>query len=378
MPRSVEALVQRHERAALLRAVSASTRASPPVPTTSTGRGRASGPEPSRNTPRDSATSGSRYRTPPGGSPSSTAADVGAGQQAGDGDVPAEEPVGDGQRPHRPARRLRQRRQHRLQHPGAVLPGQQRHLAPARRSLSDTRPSERAPDRQADAPPLPARRPVSVGRSAIDPLEEPAPAAMRLPPPAADRPGPPPPRPGRSGPCRCRSRAAGTPRTPRPPGTAGRPSGSTRRRRRPSAGRARRRTPPATGRSTSSTASASPGAWTRMSGSVLWALTPSGTTPTLASSGNRSSTPRKCRRAPAPSLTPGQTTTWPWTSTPASSSSRSHRRLVAPRRLRSSRVRSSGSVAWMLTYSGPRPFVDHPFQIGLGEAGQRCEVSVEK
>src|SRR5581483_172300 len=53
----------------------ASTRASPPVPTTSTGRGRSGGAEPSRNTPRDSVTSGSRYRTrAPAGSASSTEA----------------------------------------------------------------------------------------------------------------------------------------------------------------------------------------------------------------------------------------------------------------------------------------------------------------
>ena len=59
----------------------------------------------------------------------------------------------------------------------------------------------------------------------------------------------------------------------------------------------------------------------------------------------------------APSLTPGQTTTWPWTSMPWSSRARSQRRLVAPRRLRSMRARTSGSVAWMLTHSGDRPSV---------------------
>ena len=37
---------------------------------------------------------------------------------------------------------------------------------------------------------------------------------------------------------------------------------------------------------------------------------------------------------------------------PWSSRARSQRRLVAPRRLRSMRARSSGSVAWMLTLSG--------------------------
>ncbi len=56
----------------------------------------------------------------------------------------------------------------------------------------------------------------------------------------------------------------------------------------------------------------------------------------------------------APSLTPGHTTTWPWTSMPASSRARSQRRLVAPRRLRSIRDRTSGSVAWMLTLMGLR------------------------
>ncbi len=42
---------------------------------------------------------------------------------------------------------------------------------------------------------------------------------------------------------------------------------------------------------------------------------------------------------------------------PWSSRTRSQRRLVAPRRLRSIRARTSGSVAWMLTLSGLRPSV---------------------
>ena len=65
------------------------------------------------------------------------------------------------------------------------------------------------------------------------------------------------------------------------------------------------------------------------------------------------------RRAPRPAcppglpvVDPGHTTTWPWTSTPPSRSALSQRRLVAPRRLRSMRARTSGSVAWMDTNSG--------------------------
>jgi hypothetical protein len=40
---------------------------------------------------------------------------------------------------------------------------------------------------------------------------------------------------------------------------------------------------------------------------------------------------------------------------PWSSRARSQRRLVAPRRFRSISARTSGSVAWMLTYSGLSP-----------------------
>ena len=54
-----------------------------------------------------------------------------------------------------------------------------------------------------------------------------------------------------------------------------------------------------------------------------------------------------------PSLTPGQTTTWPCTSIPTSSRNRSHRRLVAPFGFRSIWARTSGSVAWIDTNSGP-------------------------
>ena len=72
-------------------------------------------------------------------------------------------------------------------------------------------------------------------------------------------------------------------------------------------------------------------------GLVEWSDTPSGTTPTVASSGKRSRMPSSVSSSTAPSFTPGHTTIWPCTSTPASSSAPSQRRLVAPRRLRSSR-----------------------------------------
>ena len=89
-----------------------------------------------------------------------------------------------------------------------------------------------------------------------------------------------------------------------------------------------------------------------MRGSVLYRLTPSGTTHNDASSGNRSSTPARVSSSTAPSLSPGHTTTWPCTSMPWSSRARSQRRLVAPRRFRSISVRTSGSVAWIDTFSG--------------------------
>ena len=132
-------------------------------------------------------------------------------------------------------------------------------------------------------------------------------------------------------------------------GTAVRRAGSTRRTRRRGAGRARRRTAACHAATMSRTRSASARVCGRISGSVVWSLTPSGTTPTVASAGKRSRTPSSVSSSASPSLMPGHTTTWPCTSMPASSSAASQRRLVAPRRLRSSRARSSGSVAWMLT-----------------------------
>ena len=56
----------------------------------------------------------------------------------------------------------------------------------------------------------------------------------------------------------------------------------------------------------------------------------------------------------APSLTPGHTTTWPRTVMPWSSSARSHRRLMPPRGFFSIWLRTSGSVAWMLTCNGDK------------------------
>ena len=64
--------------------------------------------------------------------------------------------------------------------------------------------------------------------------------------------------------------------------------------------------------------------------------------------------PASVSSSAAPSLTPGQTTIWPCTSMPPSSRTSSQRRLVAPFGLRSMWARSSGSVVWMETNSGPR------------------------
>ncbi len=63
---------------------------------------------------------------------------------------------------------------------------------------------------------------------------------------------------------------------------------------------------------------------------------------------------------------------------PWSSRARSQRRLVAPRRLRSISVRTSGSVAWMLTLQRRQPLGDDPLEVGLGEAGEGGEVPVEE
>ena len=99
----------------------------------------------------------------------------------------------------------------------------------------------------------------------------------------------------------------------------------------------------------STTASASPRVWARILGWRLNFDTPRGTTPTVRSPQNRSSTPAKVSASTSPSFTPGHTTTCPWTSIPASSSSLSHRRETAPRRFCRIWARISGSVAWIDT-----------------------------
>ena len=190
-------------------------------------------------------------------------------------------------------------------------------------------------------------RAVALGRGAVDPGEEAGAGPLDVDRPAHEL--------GphlalrTARPCRCRSRAGGGRRRRRGPGTAVRRGGSTRRTRRPGAGPAHATNRSCHAATMSMTRSASARVCGRISGSVVWSLTPSGTTPTDASAGKRSSTPSSVSSSASPSLMPGHTTTWPCTSMPASSSAASQRRLVAPRRLRSSRARSSGSVAWMLT-----------------------------
>ena len=104
----------------------------------------------------------------------------------------------------------------------------------------------------------------------------------------------------------------------------------------------------------SHTAAASAVVWGRMAASGEKRLTPRGTQATVASVGYRSSTPARVSSSTSPSLRPGHTTTWPWTSMPPSRRACSQRRLVAPRRLRSRSARMSGSVAWMETNRGLR------------------------
>ncbi len=182
----------------------------------------------------------------------------------------------------------------------------------------------------------------------------------------------------RRGPCRSRSRAARSPRTRRARGTAARPSGSTRRPRTPAGDRARRGSASCHCSTVSSTASASARVCGRMSGSRLKPLTPSGTTPTVASRGKRSRMPSSVSSSTSPSFTPGHTTIWPCTSTPASSSAPSQRRLVAPRRLRSSAGPHLGIGRVDAHVERAEPLGDDPLEVRLGEAGQRGEVPVEE
>ena len=88
--------------------------------------------------------------------------------------------------------------------------------------------------------------------------------------------------------------------------------------------------------------------------------------------------PARVSSSASPSLTPGQTTTWPCTSIPRRASTSSQRRLVAPLGLRSIEARRSGSVVWMETNNGPEALGQDPFGIELGESGQRGEVAVEE
>ena len=63
---------------------------------------------------------------------------------------------------------------------------------------------------------------------------------------------------------------------------------------------------------------------------------------------------------------------------PWSSSARSQRRLVAPRRLRSMRGPHVGVGGVDAHVERRQPLGDHPLEVGLGEAGQRGEVPVEE
>ena len=233
------------------------------------------------------------------------------------------------------------------------------------------------------APPMPTGasvrgRAVAVGGRAVDPREEAAAGAGRRrpasPASAAAHLGF-----ERRAPCRCRSRAA---RTPSYASSVGeRPAGQqvvlVGREHEPAAERGAEPRLPALDR-----CRASPRLRARVcgriSGSRLCALTPSGTTPSVASCGNRSSTPSSVSSSTAPSLMPGHTTTWPCTSMPASSSSASQRRLVAPRRLRSRRVAHVGIGGVDAHVQRAEPLGDDPLEVGLGEAGERREVPVEE
>ena len=63
---------------------------------------------------------------------------------------------------------------------------------------------------------------------------------------------------------------------------------------------------------------------------------------------------------------------------PWSSSARSQRRLVAPRRLRSISARTVGVGGVDADVERRQPLGDHPLEVGLGEAGERGEVPVEE
>ena len=90
-----------------------------------------------------------------------------------------------------------------------------------------------------------------------------------------------------------------------------------------------------------------------MAGSWEKRLTPRGTQATVASSGYRSSTPARVSSRTAPSLTPGQTTIWPWTSMPAVEQGLQPAQAGRPPPVAQQvGPGRSGSVAWMDTNSG--------------------------
>ena len=162
-------------------------------------------------------------------------------------------------------------------------------------------------------------------------------------------------------------------------GTGGRPSGSTRRRRTPSAGRAcARKTSCQLLDRVDHGRPPRPVVCRRIAGSVLNRLSPSGTTATEASSGYSSSTPASVSSSTSPSLTPGHTTTWPRTSMPWSSRARSQRRLIPPRGFFSIRDAHLGVGGVDADVQRRQALGDHPLEVGLGEAGQRREVPVQE
>ena len=290
---------------------------------------------------------------------------VRTGQEPGDADVAAEERVLDREQPHAAGQLAR-----------AAAPSTAAPISPV--TITFQRGADRAVATASDAVSQRAgtRRAVAVGGGAVDPGEEPerGPVPTTL---ARERGARP--RPRTCGPCRCRSRAAGSRRTRRAAGTDARRGGSTRRRRytrrRPSASteprlpalhdvddrlRLRERVRRA---SRLHDCARSPRAARRR---------PS------RDSEKRSSTPSIVSSRTAPSLMPGHTTTWPCTSMPASSSSSSQRRLVAPRRLRSSRRAHVGIGRVDADVQRPEPLGHDPLEVGLGETGERREVPVEE
>ena len=157
-----------------------------------------------------------------------------------------------------------------------------------------------------------------------------------------------------------------------------RPSGSTRRRRRPSAGRAWRGRRPASRRRCRPRPAPRPRVCSRIAASALNFEIPSGTTATESSSGTGRARPASVSSSTAPSLTPGHTTIWPCTSMPWSSSARSQRRLIAPRRFRSMLAADVGVGGVDAHVQRRQPLGDHPLEVGLGEAGERGEVPVQE